>query len=320
MAEDVHARLRIGLVGGQRGEDDARGAEHDRHGPGPLDADAERAGGAVARARGDRDAGGGARRETSGDSSTRGSHAAVELQRLEHGSSLQRALGDVEQQRARRVGDVDRALAAEPQPHVVLGQQHVRDARVEVRLVRAQPQQLGRGEARQRAVAGQRDQPLEPDALLDLLALGGRALVVPEDRGAEHAPGGVERDEAVHLARQPDAGDLVGGRARRAPASLPAHQSSGILPAPARPRDARGRTGLSARATTVPSAATASALTPVVLSSSPTATAAGKTRPNSARVGCAERGVDELVRRGSRPCATAPRAALRRRSSRPPSR
>ena len=30
MAEDVHARLRVGLVGGQRGEDDARGAEHER--------------------------------------------------------------------------------------------------------------------------------------------------------------------------------------------------------------------------------------------------------------------------------------------------
>ena len=38
VAEDVHARLAVGRVGGQRREDDARGAEHDRDRPGPVDA------------------------------------------------------------------------------------------------------------------------------------------------------------------------------------------------------------------------------------------------------------------------------------------
>ena len=182
MAEHVHARLRIGMVGGQRGEDDAGGAEHQRDGAGPLHADAERGGGAIAGAGRHRNAGGG---------------AAGDLRRLEHSrhpglGHVQRlqdggrevAAGDVEQQRPGRVGHVDRLLAAEPQPHVILGQQHVADARVHLWLVRAQPQQLGRGEPGQGAVAGQRDQALEPDAPLDLGALGRRALVVPEDRRA----------------------------------------------------------------------------------------------------------------------------------------
>ena len=57
----------------------------------------------------------------------------------------------------------------------------------------------------ERPVAGERDQPLEADALLDLGALGPGALVVPEDRGAEHAVALVEADEPVHLAREADA-------------------------------------------------------------------------------------------------------------------
>ncbi len=109
-------------------------------------------------------------------------------------------------------------------------------ARCDVGLVPAQPQQLRCGEPGQRAVAGQRDQPLEPDRALDLGALGGRALVVPEDRRAQHGAGGVERDEPVHLTRQPDAGRRAGLRAQRAStACVAAHQSSGSCSAqPAR--------------------------------------------------------------------------------------
>ena len=73
---------------------------------------------------------------------------------------------------------------------------------VHVRLVPAQPQELRRGEARERAVPGQLDQPRQSDPLLDLRALGPRALVVPEDRRPEHCVVGPERDEAVHLARE----------------------------------------------------------------------------------------------------------------------
>ena len=54
-----------------------------------------------------------------------------------------------------------------------------------------------------------------------------RALVVPQDRRPQHLLVGVERDEPVHLARQPDAGHLVGAQLPRAPPASPRHQSSG---------------------------------------------------------------------------------------------
>ena len=78
------------------------------------------------------------------------------------------------------------------------------DPRVDVRLVPAEPEDLRRGEARERAIARERDQAFEPDPLLDLLTLGGRALVVPEDRRTKHVAALVEADEAVHLSREAD--------------------------------------------------------------------------------------------------------------------
>ena len=71
----------------------------------------------------------------------------------------------------------------------------------------AQPQKLRCREPRQGAVPGQRDQPVEADALFDLGTLGARSLVVPEDRRPDDAIGAVERNEPVHLAREPDPGD-----------------------------------------------------------------------------------------------------------------
>ena len=63
-----------------------------------------------------------------------------------------------------------------------------------------------------------------PIALLDLGALGGRALVVPEDRRPQHLSVRVEQDEPVHLPGEPDRPVLQPAqrRARRA-----RHQSSG---------------------------------------------------------------------------------------------
>ena len=172
----------------------------------------------------------------------RARHPALRhLQRLQHGRR-EAALGDVEEQRAGGVGDVDRTLAAEPQAHVVLGQQHVADARVDIGLVRAQPQQLRGGEARQRAVARQRDQPLEADPLLDLGALGRRALVVPEDRAgagrapARRAPRGRASGPRGRCPRS------RGDRARRSPPRCP--PTSPRAPAPTSPAAAaRGRSG-----------------------------------------------------------------------------
>jgi hypothetical protein len=68
------------------------------------------------------------------------------------------------------------------------------------------PQQFWCREAGQRTVAGERDQLVARDALLDDRALLCRPLVVPEDGWPQNAIGGVEGDQAVHLAGEPDAG------------------------------------------------------------------------------------------------------------------
>ena len=111
---------------------------------------------------------------------------------------------DVEEERSRRVGRVDRPLAGQAKADVVLRQQHVADLRVRLGLVPAQPEQLRSGEPRQSTVSGQLDQPVEPDPFLDLGALGGRALVVPQDRGPQDGAVVAEHDEAVHLSREAD--------------------------------------------------------------------------------------------------------------------
>ena len=97
--------------------------------------------------------------------------------------------------------DVGRTLGRQTEPDVVLRQEHVRDSPEDVRLVPAKPEQLRRGEARQRAVAGQLHEARKPDPLLDLGALELGPLVVPEDRGAQHAGLLVEDDKPVHLPR-----------------------------------------------------------------------------------------------------------------------
>ena len=99
-------------------------------------------------------------------------------------------------------------------------------------LVRAQPEQLRRREPGQRAVAGQRDQPLEADPPLDLRALGGRALVVPEDRGRRTRSAASSTTSPCIWPEKPDRPS--GSRARHACAAR--HQSSGILLRPARLR------------------------------------------------------------------------------------
>ena len=164
-----------GAYAGERREDDARRAEHDRERarrrstPTPSAPPADRP-----------------RRRSPSTRVTGGSHSRG-ISSAAHDLVAPAPVRDVEEQRPRGVGRVDRRLAGQPQADVVLGQQDAADPRVDLGLVAAQPEQLRRGEAGQRAVAGERDQPLEPDALLDLRALGSGALVVPEDRRPQHA-------------------------------------------------------------------------------------------------------------------------------------
>ena len=108
----------------------------------------------------------------------------------------------VQPQRARGVRHVARELAAQHEAQPVLGQQHMRDAPEQIGLVLVHPQQLGRGEARHREVAGDGAQPRH--ARGEGVALGGAAAVIPEDGGAQHLVLRIHSHGAVHLPRQAD--------------------------------------------------------------------------------------------------------------------
>src|SRR5579859_3056370 len=69
-------------------------------------------------------------------------------------------------------------------------------------LVIAYPDGLGRGESGERGIAGQVDQPLRADGLGDPVALGGAALVGPDDAGAQRVVLLIQQDQAVHLPRE----------------------------------------------------------------------------------------------------------------------
>jgi hypothetical protein len=116
---------------------------------------------------------------------------------------------------------------AQAQPDVVLGQRDARQRAIDIGLVPAQPEQLRRREARQRAVAGQRDQAFEADRRLDLGTFDRRALVVPEDRGTQRTILGIECDKAVHLTREADSGGPAGTRAK-----TPDHRLRRLPPIP----------------------------------------------------------------------------------------
>ena len=106
----MHARLGVRGEDGQRREHDPGRAEYDRDGPGPVDADAERSRRLVAGTRGSGHVGRlEHRRQPLGANLERGQHLVAPT-----------PLRDVEEQRPGRVGDVDRALAQQPQAHVVL--------------------------------------------------------------------------------------------------------------------------------------------------------------------------------------------------------
>ena len=134
-----------------------------------------------------------------------------DLELLEH--ALRPGAGlEVEQDRAGAIGLVHRRLAGEAQADVVLGEQHELRLRVDGGLVVADPEDLGGSEAGERDVAHGTNELGPADARVDLVALGPRALVVPQDRGPQHVPRGVEQDEAVHLAGEADRGHVVARR------------------------------------------------------------------------------------------------------------
>ncbi len=212
VTERVDARLRIARERGQRRKHDARRAHHDRERTRPVDTHPESRRRAVPGTRRNRDPW---RQIVAGESGAgdlgrfeeRRQNRGIEVEGAQH-LGRPAAAGDVEQERARRVGDVRRPLSRESQPYVILRQHDPRDPPVLLRLVAAEPEQLRCGEARQRPISRERDQSIEPDALLDLGALDGCPLVIPEDRGPDDPPRCIESDEAVHLTREADPADL----------------------------------------------------------------------------------------------------------------
>ena len=170
---------------------------------------------------------------TAGPSNVGGSQRRVDPERVDDlGRPVAR--GEVEQDRAGAVGLVERVLAGQAEPDVVLRQQDVGDPRPDVRLVVADPDELRRGEPGQRVVAGDRDQPLRPDRRADRVALGGGPLVVPQDRRAEdrgprrragraRASGRSARSASTSSPATPVVASDGAGSRRRAPS----HHSSG---------------------------------------------------------------------------------------------
>ncbi len=272
-----------------RREHHARGPERQRDPARHHRADPDRVGRLVAAARHDRRAGAQPRRRGG-----RLGHDARHLRALERRRHPRRvdpervehhrrpvAGREVEQDRAGAVGLVEGVVAGQPVADVVLGQQDVGDARPDLGLVAAHPGELRRREPGQRVVAGDRDEPRLADRLADLVALGGRALVVPQDRRAQDLAGGVEQDEAVHLAREAHALDVGRDRRPRPPsrARWPRSRPSTTGAGPA--RSTAGAAGRTRRptmpiASTVPAASRTTALVAVVETSIPRTTPIGQ--------------------------------------------
>ena len=79
-------------------------------------------------------------------------------------------------------------LARQTLPDEVLGEQDVRNAAIYFGFVLRDPQQFGRGEARQDRIAGQAQDAFQPAcAPSDLSALRRSPLIVPEDGGSQDA-------------------------------------------------------------------------------------------------------------------------------------
>ena len=167
-------------------------------------------------------------------------HGRVEPQRVDH-LGRPGPGGQVEEHRACPVGHVQGVLAGELEADIVLGQQHVPGARPGLGLVLAHPEQLAGREAGQRLVAGDGDEALAPHDLADLVALGSRALVIPEDGRAHDLLVLVEQHETVHLAGRADGRDGLGRRAglsQDAPDGLAGRRppQAGVLLGPEGPR------------------------------------------------------------------------------------
>ena len=216
---DAQFRVHADVVG--VGEDHARRTQTGQDPAGPDDAGAHSAAGVVGPAADDGRAG--------LQSHVRGHllrHAAADVDGFESGRQelrgqaygVQHGAGPatvpyVKQQGTRGVGDFHGEFAGHAEPDVVLGQQNLLDAVIDIRFVVADPDQLGRGEAFEGRIGHPVHQVLFASLFRDPAALIGRPRIAPQDGRPEHLVPFIQQDRTVHLARQADPGDGFGRHA-----------------------------------------------------------------------------------------------------------
>ena len=118
-------------------------------------------------------------------------------------------MDDVEECGAGGVGDFGGVFAGEAEADVVLGKKDVADAGEVFGFVVADPEELGEGEAGEDGVGGEADDVVAAEGGVDVIDLDLRALVAPDEGGADDGVGFIEECEAVHLAGEADARDLI---------------------------------------------------------------------------------------------------------------
>ncbi len=169
-----------------------------------------------------------------------GQQAAVEFQLAKQFVDQSR-LADVQQQHAAGVADFGGKLAGQPAADVVLGQQHLRSFGEGPRLVIAQPENLGGGEAGQGGIGHHADQLRTGRPSSVSISSHSAAVRWSFQSRARRITlvVFVEKHGAVHLARQPDRLDV--GRLQLGLLDDGAHRSDrrpppivGILLAPQR--------------------------------------------------------------------------------------
>ena len=115
--------------------------------------------------------------------------------------------GQIQQPCAGGVGYLAGDLAGHFPAQIVLGKQHLADAVKDLRLMPAQPQQLGRPEAGQAVVGGIAHGLLRREPGVQFLRLAAGALIHPDHAGVRHGAITPQQYTALHLAGQADAGD-----------------------------------------------------------------------------------------------------------------
>ena len=158
------------------------------------------------------------------------------------------ALGDIEPVGAGRVRHVGGIFARHAEADVVLGQKHLCHLRKNLGLMLLHPQQLRRGEAGKRDVAG--NLAGARLRLLDVVAFPEGTRVVPQNAGPQGLAVLAEQCRAMLLAGQPDALDRGDGlglqlaqRLHHRVAGLPPVLGVLLRPAGLRARDLQGGGG-----------------------------------------------------------------------------